>query len=43
LANLGLIWTLFCVAQLFNPYLLRIEHSAGSDAAGRQAKTPHLR
>lgn len=26
LASLGLIWVVFCVAQLFNPYLLRIEN-----------------
>ena len=25
LASLGLIWAVFCAAQLFNPYLLRIE------------------
>ena len=25
LASLGLIWAMFCVAQLFNPYLLRIK------------------
>jgi MFS family permease len=42
LASLGLIWAMFCVAQLFNPYLLRIENSAGSDAAGKQAATPIL-
>jgi len=42
LASLGLIWAMFCVAQLFNPYLLRIENSAGSDAAGKQAATPHI-
>lgn len=24
-ASLGLIWALFCTAQLFNPYLLRVE------------------
>jgi MFS transporter, DHA3 family, macrolide efflux protein len=27
-ASLGLIWLLFCVAQLFNPYLLRVEDRA---------------
>ena len=32
-ASLGLIWLLFCVAQLFNPYLLRVEDSA-LDATG---------
>lgn len=41
LASLGLIWAVFCVAQLFNPHLLRIENSAGPDAAGNQAATPH--
>ena len=25
LAVLGLIWALFCAAQLFNPYLLRVD------------------
>jgi hypothetical protein len=24
-AALGLIWLAFCVAQLFNPYLLRVQ------------------
>jgi MFS transporter, DHA3 family, macrolide efflux protein len=42
LASLGLIWAMFCVAQLFNPYLLRIENSYGSDAAGKQAATPQI-
>jgi len=42
LASLGLIWAMFCVAQLFNPYLLRIENSDGSDAAGKQAATPQI-
>jgi MFS transporter, DHA3 family, macrolide efflux protein len=42
LASLGLIWAMFCVAQLFNPYLLRIENSAGSDAGGKQAATPRI-
>src|SRR5215475_9411850 len=32
-ASLGLIWALFCTAQLFNPYLLRVEHSASPDSA----------
>jgi hypothetical protein len=27
-ASLGLIWALFCLAQLFNPNLLRIEPNA---------------
>jgi hypothetical protein len=31
-ASLGLIWALFCAAQLFNPYLLRLD-SACPDAA----------
>jgi hypothetical protein len=26
-ASLGLIWVLFCMPQLFNPYLLRVEDS----------------
>lgn len=42
LASLGLIWAMFCVAQLFNPYLLRIENSDGSDAAGKQTATPQI-
>jgi hypothetical protein len=28
-AALGLIWALFCAAQLFNPYMLRVEDKAG--------------
>ena len=32
-ASLGLTWLLFCVAQLFNPYLLRVEDRA-LDATG---------
>src|SRR5215470_15307297 len=32
-ASLGLIWALFCTVQLFNPYLLRVEHSVSPDAA----------
>jgi len=32
-ASLGLIWVLFCAAQLFNPYLLRVEDSARPDTA----------
>jgi MFS transporter, DHA3 family, macrolide efflux protein len=31
--SLGLIWALFCAAQLFNPYLFRVEDSACSDTA----------
>jgi MFS family permease len=42
MASLGLIWAVFCVAQLFNPYLLRIENSTEPDAAGKQAATRHI-
>ena len=35
-ASLGLIWALFCAAQLFNPYLLRVEDEAGLDAADKR-------
>jgi MFS family permease len=41
LASLGLMWAVFCVAQLLNPYLLRIENGAPPDATGKQAATPH--
>ena len=34
-ASLGLIWVLFCAAQLFNPYLLRVEDSASDTAVYR--------
>ena len=37
-ASLGMMWALFCVAQLFNPYLLRVGDKAALDAANeRQA------
>jgi hypothetical protein len=38
LATLGLVLTLFCLAQMFNPYLLRVEDKAWLDrlAAGRR-------
>ena len=36
LASLGSIWTLFCVAQLFNPYLLRVEDQAAGDAVNER-------
>jgi DHA3 family macrolide efflux protein-like MFS transporter len=38
LAGLGLLLALFCLAQLFNPYLLRVEDKAWLDrlAASRQ-------
>ena len=37
-AALGLIWALFCAAQLFNPYMLRVEDKAGLErlAASRR-------
>jgi hypothetical protein len=28
-----MIWALFCAANLFNPYLLRVDDQAGLDAA----------
>jgi hypothetical protein len=28
-AALGLVWALFCAAQLFNPYMLRMEDRTG--------------
>jgi hypothetical protein len=35
-ASLGLIWVLFCAAQLFNPYLLRVEDSACPDQLSKE-------
>jgi MFS transporter, DHA3 family, macrolide efflux protein len=35
-AALGLVWVGFCAAQLFNPYMLRVEGKAGLLAASRR-------
>jgi hypothetical protein len=38
MASLGLIWAVFCFAQLFNPYLQRLEDGAPSDATSTHAE-----
>jgi hypothetical protein len=35
-ASLGLIWAVFCTAQLFNPYLLRVDDKAWLDGVSKQ-------
>jgi MFS transporter, DHA3 family, macrolide efflux protein len=35
-ASLGLIWVVFCTAQLFNPYLLRLDDQAWLDGVSKQ-------
>ncbi len=35
-ASLGLIWAVFCTAQLFNPYLLRVDDKACLDGVSKQ-------
>jgi len=35
---LGAVLTLFCVAQLFNPYLLRVEDKAYLDGLAQAAE-----
>jgi hypothetical protein len=31
-----MIWALFCAANLFNPYLLRVDDKAGPEAANER-------
>jgi DHA3 family macrolide efflux protein-like MFS transporter len=38
LAGLGLILSLFCIAQLFNPYLRRVEDKAWLDEMAKRQK-----
>jgi hypothetical protein len=41
LASLGLIWAVFSAAQLFNPYLLRIEVKSPTDVSlAKEARPP---